>query len=864
MKISLIFPGVIEHGFNSVKKPHGNWMNHGLALISASLKKQGHQVDLIDLRELSGWDEFEAQIQSFDSMVVGITMMSLDFEPALQAAKIIKKHRPNVKILVGGPHPSICPEEVSACEEFDFIFKGEAEKSIPQLMEKIEKGEVFPRIISGEISHNLDDIEWADRDLFHFQETSIFPKVLPDPFVTLIASRGCRYNCNYCQPSERLIFGNKVRRRSPRDIVNELKYLQQKYHFNSFMIHDDCLTEDRKWVMEFCQKLKEAGIHKPFFAQSRADIICKHPDMIRALKLAGLEVLIVGFESGSDRVLKFLRKGCTRKQNLQAASICRKLEIKVWANYMLGLPTETKQEALETLSMLKKIKPYHCSPAFYTPHPGSDLYEMGEKMGLHFDHADHSLYCRGDFKPKIKGVDYQFLQELLRKSVMCQQASRSYRIWVKNRLVYLRNRLVHVKNLLIYIKHRFVLRGGFIAYSLIFHPLRSKNILIRRLIPVQYSANVTLNFQEMHELPLCLKSKPLLVYAEVSTRCNIKCRMCGKAVHTINPADEGLMSKRTFKKLAKALSPGTKLAMFGRGETLLHPDFIYFLKLAKKKSAHVSFNTNGQSLSNKISKAMVQYGQDVLTISCSAGSKETYEKIHCGGKWDLLWENVSGLLKARQAKFGSKLEGCPLIYLEFVVQKDNIQELPELVQRSIEWGLQGLMAVDLVANVPALKGQQMNTPENQSLADEYYRKAREVKEKVSSLNPRFVLSLPEDYHALTKKVLSDEEKTKFNVLEQSWVEKFGACCQQNMCLEPWQTLYARFNGKVSPCCITNRNLGDLSDSTAEMIWNGSLFSKFRERMRSDNKPFECLRCHFFSGCQEFNSELADVEKYEPL
>ena len=138
------------------------------------------------------------------------------------------------------------------------------------------------------------------------------------------------------------------------------------------MIHDDCLTENREWVIEFCRQYKAEGFTQPFVAQSRADIICKNRDMVEALCEAGLSLFIIGFESGSDRVLKFLRKGCTRQQNLEAARICKDLNIKIWANYMLGLPTETKNEVLETLSMLKQIRPYHCSPAYYTPHPGSD------------------------------------------------------------------------------------------------------------------------------------------------------------------------------------------------------------------------------------------------------------------------------------------------------------------------------------------------------------------------------------------------------------------------------------------------------------------------------------------------------------
>jgi anaerobic magnesium-protoporphyrin IX monomethyl ester cyclase len=258
---------------------------------------------------------------------------------------------------------------------------------------------------------NLDDAPWADRDLFACPEEPFVPFLEP-PFVTLIAGRGCIYNCRFCQPAERIVFGPRVRRRSVGNVIAELKALRDRYHFKSFMIHDDCLTEDPPWLMEFCRRLKAEGFTQPFVGQSRADLICKHTDMMKALADAGLRLCIVGFESGSDRVLKYLRKGSTRKQNLQAAAILRGLGVKIWANYMLGMPTETQEEVLETESMLREIQPYHCSPAFYTPHPGSDLFEEGQRMGIHLQ-LSHESYRRGTYEPKIKGVDYDFLMKVL-------------------------------------------------------------------------------------------------------------------------------------------------------------------------------------------------------------------------------------------------------------------------------------------------------------------------------------------------------------------------------------------------------------------------------------------------------------------
>ncbi len=129
----------------------------------------------------------------------------------------------------------------------------------------------------------------------------------------------------------------------------------------------------------------------------------------------GLRGYFIGFESGSDRVLRFIRKGTTRALNLQAARICKRYGITIWANYMLGLPTETEDEMRETISMLREIDPDYYSPAFYTPHPGSDLYDYCMEHDLSLI-TDHDSYRRNPDELKIKGHDPAFLQWALAES----------------------------------------------------------------------------------------------------------------------------------------------------------------------------------------------------------------------------------------------------------------------------------------------------------------------------------------------------------------------------------------------------------------------------------------------------------------
>jgi len=426
VKVTLVYPGIAGYGFGSLGKGmDAGWVSHGLAHLSSAAKAQGFEVDLIDLRALHGWDEFREEVARRAPRVVGITMMSVDYNPAMESVRLIKEVDPRIVVVVGGPHPTLALDEVAANPAIDYIVTHEGEITFPKLLRAIEEGNPpQERVLVGE-APDLDTLPYPDRELFlqewrKYGYTLDSPEVpfveeLPPPFLTIIAGRGCKYNCNFCQPAERKIFGRKVRRRSVPNIIGELKELRERYHFASFMFHDDTLTEDRKWVEEFCDAYQAEGFTQPFFCQSRADIIVRHEDLVRRMVEAGLRGYFIGFESGNDRVLRFLRKGTTREMNLQAARICKKYGVKIWANYMLGIPTETKEEVLDTISMLKEIDPDYYSPAFYTPHPGSDLYDYCLEHGLSLI-TSHDQYRRNPTETKIKGQDYEFLKWALQES----------------------------------------------------------------------------------------------------------------------------------------------------------------------------------------------------------------------------------------------------------------------------------------------------------------------------------------------------------------------------------------------------------------------------------------------------------------
>jgi anaerobic magnesium-protoporphyrin IX monomethyl ester cyclase len=287
IRTTLIYPGIAGRGFNSLKQGmDAGWISHGLASLSAAAKAHGFEVDLIDLRALSSWDHFREVLAERDPDVVGLTMMSVDYNPARQAIAIAKEVKPEVITIIGGAHVTIALEDSLRIPHVDYLITREGEVTFPHLLSLIEGGDPPPNRVLRGATPDLDAIPFADRGLFldewrkwgyDLDSPEVpFVKELPPPFVTIIAGRGCIYNCAFCKPGEDYLFGKRTRRRSANNVIAELRMLVDRYQIASFMFHDDCLTEDREWVSEFTDKYIAEGFTMPFFCQSRADIIVKH------------------------------------------------------------------------------------------------------------------------------------------------------------------------------------------------------------------------------------------------------------------------------------------------------------------------------------------------------------------------------------------------------------------------------------------------------------------------------------------------------------------------------------------------------------------------------------------------------------
>ena len=331
------------------------------------------------------WDQVNERLRKLKPDVVGITVMTPKLASALKVAEIVKT-QDDIPVIFGGPHPTIAPESILESSFVDYVVRGEGEETIVELINQFEgdgklseiKGLSFTS--RNRVCHNpgrgfineIDKLPFPDREsLLDVESYS------PEALGWMVTSRGCPYNCTYC--AAHTLWGRGVRFRSPENILAEIKHVKEKYKTKEFYFRDDSFTVNKKRVSDLCKLIREEDVCIYWGCDTRADLI--DSDVLDQMKSAGCTSISLGVESGSDRILKFIKKGVTKNQLSSAAALIRKAGIQWSAFFMIGFPTETRSEIEETISFMKELDPDHATFSIVTPYLGTEIYDYSVKAG---------------------------------------------------------------------------------------------------------------------------------------------------------------------------------------------------------------------------------------------------------------------------------------------------------------------------------------------------------------------------------------------------------------------------------------------------------------------------------------------------
>ncbi len=367
----------------------------------AAAREQGCEIDFFDMAKLRDDTDLLAVIDGYDLIAFG--MKSSYYPIGLKVIDLAKGL--GKKVIVGGYHVTAAAEQLQENPDIDYIFHGESEITFPEFLKNPDR---FQRDIYGVKPQDLDQLPWFDRNIYPSPTENVLGWWYGrrhTKMSSVVSSRGCPYRCTFCQPIEDNHFGKKLRRRSVDNLIQELLWLKGLHNPDCIMIHDDTFMIQNDWLEEFIEKYPQVGL--PFWASARADNVCDNPDLVQRLVKVGWNLVSIGFESGSQRILDRIKKGTTVEQNYEAAKIVKKAGAMIYANYIVGFPNETMEETQMTARMIDSINAEMSCWAYFTPYPGCELGEECEKNGTSL--LDRNNYNRMPEGKKITGIDYGYL-----------------------------------------------------------------------------------------------------------------------------------------------------------------------------------------------------------------------------------------------------------------------------------------------------------------------------------------------------------------------------------------------------------------------------------------------------------------------
>ncbi len=334
-----------------------------------------------------GLQDVVAIAEDYDMVIMHTSTPSLPSD--IRCAEEIKAVRPEMEIGLIGAHPAVLPHEtLRSSDALDFVCRSEFDHTCLELAQGRPYGDVRGltyRGSDGLVRHNPDREPVLDWDTM--------PSVLPvyrrdldvrrysigyllHPYISFYTGRGCPAKCTFCLWPQ-TIGGHRYRAKSPQTVVAELQEGHALFpEVREWMFDDDTFTADRERAVAIARGIRQLGLVWSCNARAHVDF-----DTLRIMKECGLRLLLVGFESGNQRILDRSRKGLRLDMAREFMGNCRKLGIKVHGTFIIGLPIETRETIEETIRFAMELDPHSLQVSIAAPYPGTELYREAVENG---------------------------------------------------------------------------------------------------------------------------------------------------------------------------------------------------------------------------------------------------------------------------------------------------------------------------------------------------------------------------------------------------------------------------------------------------------------------------------------------------
>ncbi len=369
----------------------------GIGFLISMLRNAGHKVSFID-NYVQPSDFLESDYLQQNAVdFVGIYANTICFRDTLRMLRRLRHlretHQWRGRIIVGGPHAAVAPQTIP--DWVDYVVQGEGEQAICDIVE----GRVANRLIRYPRIENLDELPMPAWDCFvnlpYQWEVNFFED---RPVFTMNTSRGCPFQCTFCSVGS--VWGKQCTCFSAGRIVSDIDQLIRNYGAKGIYFREDNFTLDQKRLRRFCDLMIERGIRIPWVCESRVSTLTR--ETVERMVQAGLKGFYFGVESGSQRMLDFMKKGITVEQIENAFRWCHELDVKAAASVVVGVPGETETDLAATQELLKRINPAVVWPNVFVGIPDSRLHQYALNYRLYEYIDDRGLVYLSGHNERVR------------------------------------------------------------------------------------------------------------------------------------------------------------------------------------------------------------------------------------------------------------------------------------------------------------------------------------------------------------------------------------------------------------------------------------------------------------------------------
>ena len=366
----------------------------GLFYLASILIKNNISVNILDLNlNKMGKKEFNEYIKRTNPKIIGITSYTFNFYLTLDILKELKKNHPKIITVLGGVHASAIPEDILSKESsIDYIVIGEGELTFLELCQKILLNESCYNIeglayFADKVRINsprkpindLDTLGIPDRELINYFKY---------PVVSVQTSRGCPYNCIFCNICN--YFENTIRFRDPRIVVDECEILVEKHNYKNLYFFGDSFTVNKEWVETFCDEIMKRGLKFHWSCETRVDNV--DLPILEKMKKSGCHMVQYGIDYGDNDVLKILGKNFTTETIKEAVELTKKSRLRAEAFFIFNCPGENQETMNNTYNLIQRLPLDAIEINLLTPYPGTEIWRNPAKFNLRIINKDFSNY----------------------------------------------------------------------------------------------------------------------------------------------------------------------------------------------------------------------------------------------------------------------------------------------------------------------------------------------------------------------------------------------------------------------------------------------------------------------------------------